>query len=298
MHRSSDRDDPLGKHTEEEPMMNVAQRAEWNGETAVEWVRLQDRYDRMLSPWMDLLAERAAVEEGERVLDVGCGCGATTLDAGARCGPSGAAVGVDLSTPMVARAGERAVAAGLAHVRFEVGDAQEADFGDATFDVVISRLGVMFFDDPVAAFANLRAAVRPGGRLAALVWGPIEQQEWLMVPGAVAFEHVPFPELGGEGGPGTFALADAEHTAGLLARAGWREITVESHRRKMLMGGGGTLDETMDFIATGPGRDFLAGGDPEATRRAIDAIRGVFAERVTPQGVELDGTVLAVTAVC
>jgi SAM-dependent methyltransferase len=278
-------------------MANEAMKDEWNGETGQDFVRLQDRYDRMLAPWADLVAELAGIRPGERVLDVGSGCGATTLDAAARTGPDGAVLGVDLSAPMVERARERAAAAGYRHVRFAVADAQAGDVG-ADHDVVISRLGVMFFDDPVAAFAHLAAATRPGGRLAAVAWASALDQEWMLVPGGAAMQHVPFPDFGEPGAPGMFGLAEADRTAATLAEAGWADVAVERHQRPMLVGGPGTLDDAMAFVTTsGPGTALLDGAPDEGARaRAIQAIRDALAGHVTADGVRLSGTVLALTA--
>ena len=278
-------------------MANETMKDDWNGETGQDFVRQQDRYDQMLEPWAELVADLAGIRPAERVLDVGCGCGATTLDAAARTGPDGAVLGVDLSAPMVERARERAAAAGYRHVRFAVADAQAGDIG-TDHDVVISRLGVMFFDDPTAAFAHLAAATRPGGRLAAVAWTGALEQEWMLVPGGAAMQHVPFPDFGEPGAPGMFGLADADRTAATLADAGWSDVAIERQQRPMLLGGPGTLDDAMAFAtASGPGTTLLGGAPDDATRaRAIQAIRDALAEHVTADGVRLSGTVWAITA--
>jgi ubiquinone/menaquinone biosynthesis C-methylase UbiE len=303
MHRSSGRDDPVrrGLSTEETRMTNDDQRAAWNGASGANWVDQQERYDRTLEPWAVLLADTAAVTPGERVLDVGCGCGATTLDAARRTGAAGAALGVDLSAPMIAVALRRAEAEGLVGASFRVGDAQTADLGVEAHDVVVSRFGVMFFDDPVAAFANLRKAVRPGGRLAFAVWAALPDQEWITVAMAAALTHLPPAEPAGpaaaEDAPGLFSLARPERTIDLLTQAGWDDVAVDRQQRQVLFGGGGTVDDAVAFLAkTGPARALLDGVDEATVARTLDAVREAFAAYHTPDGVVLGGTAWMVTS--
>jgi ubiquinone/menaquinone biosynthesis C-methylase UbiE len=283
-------------------MANDEQREAWNGVSGAQWTQRQDQFDGMLAPWIPVLADAARITEGEHVLDIGCGCGATTLEAARRCGPTGIAAGVDLSAPMIDRARQLADAAGVVNARFEVGDCQVDDLTvppAGPYDLAISRFGVMFFDDPVAAFANVAKAMAPGGRLAVLTWAPMELQRWLTVPIAAALDHVPLPDLGQNGGTGMFSLAQHDRIVAVLEAAGWADVAVEPHRRPVLIAGGGSLDETMDFLlATGAGRALLAGApDEQAAERAVAAIRTTLPDHQTSRGVELDGTALAITAV-
>jgi SAM-dependent methyltransferase len=286
-------------------MANDEQREAWNGVSGAEWTQRQAQYDGMLQPWIDVLADAAAIGAGEKVLDIGCGSGATTLEAARATGSGGTAVGVDLSMSMIDLARHRAEAAGLGNTRFEVGDCQVDDLGDLSkptaegYDVAISRFGVMFFDDPVAAFANVGKAMAPGGRLAVLTWAPMPLQSWIAVPAAAALHHVPMPDIGQDSGSGMFSLAERDRIAAVLEPAGWVEVAVRPHQRPVLVAGGGSVDQTMDFLlATGPGRALLAGApDEDAAQRAVDAIHSTVADRSTPAGLELDGTALAVTAV-
>ena len=143
---------------------NDEQARHWNSDEASHWVTHQADHDRMLAPFTGMLLDAAMLSPGDRVADVGCGCGATTRAAAQAVAP-GPVLGVDLSAPMLAQARADARAAGLANAVFEQADAQVHPFGDGSFDTVISRFGIMFFSDPVAAFANLRRATRPGNRL-------------------------------------------------------------------------------------------------------------------------------------
>lgn len=167
---------------------------------------------------------------------------------------------------------------------FRVADAQRADLGVEEHDVVVSRFGVMFFDDPVAAFANLRKAVRPGGRLALAVWASLPEQEWITVAMAAALAHLPPSEPSGaaaaEDAPGIFSLARPERTIDLLTRAGWDGVAVDRHEREVRIGGGGTVDDAVEFLArTGPARALLGGVDEATVARALDAVR----DRPRPQ---------------
>jgi SAM-dependent methyltransferase len=279
----------------------------WNGVSGAEWVRLQDAYDRMLAPWADLLAATAAVAPGERVLDVGCGNGITTRQAArAAAGPgpddkNGSATGVDLSAPMLEVARKTAAEEGVDNVTFVRADAQTDPLppaGDPPYDVVISRFGVMFFDDPVAAFANFARATRPGGRLTIVSWAPGDRQQWLAVPLGAALAHLPPPDFAaGPDAPGMFGLSTPERISGVLEAAGWTDVTTVDHARPMLIGGGGSLDATMDYIEhSGPGRALLEGADPAPAARAVAAIRASFEDHLTADGVVLEGVALVTTA--
>src|SRR4051812_33965905 len=162
----------------------MAQR--WDGDEGAQWAAHVEEHDVAARAHHERLLEAAAIRRDEHVLDIGCGNGQTTRDA-ARAASAGRALGVDLSSPMLARARELARAEGVANAEFVQADVQVHPFEPRTFDVAISRFGVMFFDDPVGAFANVQRALRPGGRTAFVVWQPLTANEWLLeLRGAVA----------------------------------------------------------------------------------------------------------------
>ena len=276
---------------------NTDQAERWNsGEDLAHWLDNQARYDRMNEPFTALILDAAAFRPGAQVLDVGCGCGGTTL-AAARLIAPGQGVGVDLSGPMLARARARAEAAGLGNAVFQQGDAQVHPFGPARFDTVISRFGTMFFADPVAAFANVRSAVRPGGRLIFVCWQPLAANQWLLVPGAALAEHLPPPGFGSGDGPGMFAFADPDRVRPILAAAGWRDIEITSEPRSILVGGGGSVDDAVEFLRTGSmGRMMLAGADADTVDRAVASVRAALAPYADAEGVHLDAGVWLVQA--
>src|ERR1700751_5277218 len=221
---------------------NTGQAEHWNtGPGVAHWVVNQARYDRMHAPFTALILDAAALRPGGNVLDVGCGCGGTTL-AAARLVAPGRALGLDLSGPMLARAQADAEAAGLGNAAFRQGDAQVEPLEPAGFEVVISRFGVMFFADPVAAFANIRSATRPGGRLTFACWQQLSANEWLTVPFGALGAHLPKADLGDPGAPGMFSLDEPDRIRRVLTEAGWHDIAIASQEVPVLVGGG-DLDE-------------------------------------------------------
>jgi SAM-dependent methyltransferase len=276
---------------------NTAQAEHWNsGDAIAHWLRNEERYDRMLQPFADLILQRAALQPGEQVLDVGCGFGATTFAAARRVAP-GRVLGVDLSGPMLSVARDRAAGSGLASVSFEHGDVQVYPFGPPRFDAVVSRFGVMFFEDPVAAFANIRSAVRPGGRLVFACWQPLAANDWLLVPGAALAEHVPPGDFGTAAGPGMFAFADQNLVHEILASAGWTGIQITPQKVSLLVGGGGSVDDTAEFLRTATiGRTMLEGADEATTGRALAAVRAALARHADTEGVHLGAGVWLVQA--
>jgi SAM-dependent methyltransferase len=275
---------------------NHEQAEHWNGQEAEHWVAHQARYEQMLAPFVDMLIEGGALGAGDEVLDVGCGCGATTL-AAARAVRPAATLGVDLSVPMLARARSAAATTGLANARFEQADVQVHAFPDEVFEAVISRFGIMFFSDPVAAFANLHRATKPNGRLAFVCWQELVANEWLLVPGAAIAQHVPLPDLGAPRSPGMFAFSDPARIHTTLSESGWRDVAVTPRHTPILAGGGGTLDEAIEFLRTGSmGRTMLAGAETDVAARAIEAVRGALSPHTTDEGVRLDAAVWLVSA--
>jgi SAM-dependent methyltransferase len=276
---------------------NPEQDEHWNSSATVEdWVVGQAAHDAMLAPFTQMILDAATLTSGEHVLDVGCGCGAPTL-AAARAVAPGAAHGVDLSAPMLDRARRDAARAGLANVEFEQADVQVHPFAPASFDAVISRFGIMFFADPVAAFANLRRAVRSDGRVAFACWQAIVANPWFGIPRSAAIEHVPSPPAVPAGAPGPFAFADPERPRQVLHDAGWHDIDIASRETSLLLGGPGPLDHTMEFLRTGSmGRTLLTGVDTRTATRALDAVREALAPFTEAEGVRLGAAVWLVTA--
>jgi SAM-dependent methyltransferase len=264
---------------------NAEQIRFWNETLGPRWVEAEAALDAQIAPLGLAAMERARVAPGERAVDVGCGCGQTSLQLAERVGLSGAVLGVDVAAPMLERA--RARAAGRANLRFAHADAQTHRF-DERFDLVYSRFGVMFFADPVAAFANLGGALRPGGRIAFVCWQGLERNPWVLVPLRAAASVVPLPAPPAPGAPGPFAFADPQRVRGVLAGAGFSEVALEPLEGELGIGAGGDLEQAVRFtMQMGPVSAALreAGADEAVRERAAEAIRAGLAPLATPSGV-------------
>jgi SAM-dependent methyltransferase len=260
------------------------------------WVREADRYDAMNGPFGAAMLDAVALQPGERVLDVGCGNGATTIAAAQRVGEAGTVVGVDLSAPMLGLARRRAGEAGYGNVEFLEADAQVQAFEDGAFDAVVSRFGAMFFEDPQAAFANMCRALRPGGRLAMVCWQDVFHSEWIIVSGGAAAEHVGFPDLGSPGAPGPFALADPERVRHILDTGGFRDVAIEEINRPMRIGD--DADDAIGFITSLSlvQDDLFAGKPTDKVNAALEAAREALAAYERPEGVIMNGGAWLVSA--
>lgn len=275
--------------------VNEEQRRRWDDEEGHHWVEHAERFDRMLEPYSGNVIAGLAPEPGERMVDVGCGNGALSLDVAARVGPQGSVLGLDLSGPMLTRARSRAGERGLGNVTFEQSDAQVHEFGDGGFDAVMSRFGVMFFEDPVAAFTNLRSAVRSGGRLTFVCWQNILQNDWLMVPAGALLEFVPMPELPAAGAPGPFALADASRTRSILEDAGWHDVELDGFEIQQWLGS--DPKAVADFLRhTEMAKVFLEDADDETVDSAWKAVEAKLVDHTNDEGVHLTGRAWLVTA--
>jgi ubiquinone/menaquinone biosynthesis C-methylase UbiE len=260
---------------------NQNQSEAWNGGESVHYVDHADRYDRQLAPFTEALLDQVRRTPHRSLLDVGCGCGALTLEA-ARI--TDEAVGVDISVPLTAVASERARTARIDNVEFVVADAQTYAFARDMFDLVVSQFGLMFFDDPVGAFSNLRRSLAPGGRLAFVSWQGLAANEWLTVIAGEVETRVEIPAFGGlSKGPGMFALMDQDETTALLEAAGFTQVAFESLAPMLLIGGGGTVDQSLEFLlGMGMARGLVGLAGADAHDAVIEAVRSTLTERYEP----------------
>jgi SAM-dependent methyltransferase len=274
---------------------NADQAAYWNGPAGQRWCDRQALQDELLAPISGLLLERARAAEGERVIDVGCGCGATSMALARKVGARGHVLGLDISAPMLARARARAEAE--LPVDFILADATVYPFAPASFDLLFSRFGVMFFADPVLSFSNLRKAMAPGGRVAFACWRTPRDNPWMMLPLQQAYRHVPrMPELGPED-PGPFAFASEQRLERILGSSGFAGIGLEAVHLTLDLAIGRGLDAAVaGALAIGPVSRALEGQPAEQRAAVMGEIRAALAPLQRGNAVPLGASVWMVTA--
>ena len=245
----------------------------WNGPMGVQWAANEARTERSLAPVTEALLKGAAAQPGERVLDIGCGCGGSALAIAGVVGPTGHVLGADVSAPMI----EVARATALPQTDYVLADAAIHAFPPASFDLMISRFGVMFFGDPDAAFANLRRALKPTARVAMAAWRPMPQNPWVFVPmQAVATVLPPAPRPGPEE-PGPFAFGDTARVQRILAAGGFAQPHMAKFDFEMKFPG--DPDVAAIAIANGPGTGRLLRDQPDSIKTAATA---AIAKAITP----------------
>ncbi len=249
----------------------------WNAVAGPKWVTLADLINPQIEPLGEEVMDRLALEHGEQVLDVGCGCGQTSRALAERVGASGRVLGVDVSEVMLAEAQARST--GLDQLAFLAADAQTAGLEPGAFDALFSRFGVMFFARPEQAFANLIQALKPRGRLGFVCWQEPTRNPWMSIPGRAAAAHVEMEGPGDPHAPGPFAFADGERVSRILESAGFEDVSVESHVATLTVGAGLEFDACVDFL--------LQMGPAAAALRAADeglasTIRNAVKEAVEP----------------
>ena len=263
--------------------MNEDQVAYWNGEAGAKWTAHQDILDLTLAPLGLAAVAAAAPAAGEKVLDIGCGCGATTLELGRLVGPGGAVLGADISAPMVARAQQRGAAAG--NITVLEADAASHAFAAGAHDLAFSRFGVMFFEDPTLAFRNIRRALKPSGRLGFVCWRGVKENIWVTSGLEVALRHVPRPEPTDPTAPGPFAFADPTRVEGILEAAGFTQITATPFDADLMLGGEGGPEAAAEFtLEIGPVGRLLADAGAEVKQRVRDELVARYREMTDARG--------------
>jgi SAM-dependent methyltransferase len=265
----------------------------WDGDEGAHWAAHADRYDSTMASYDERLIAGAAIRSHESVLDIGCGCGQTSI-AAARAAATGAVLGVDLSSVMLAVADERARAAGLTHARFERADAQVHPFPSGAFDVAVSRCGVMFFDDPVAAFSNIARAMRPGGRIAFIAWQGLGENEWISALRAAlsAGREVPSPPANA---PGPLGLADPDHVRAVFGAAGFVDVQLDDVREPWIAGT--DAEDAFGFLRqVGMVRGMLEDLDASAREHALRELHRTLVEHDTGSGVSFGSATWLLTA--
>jgi len=270
---------------------NTEQAQAWDGDEGAYWAQNAERFDRALGAYRERFLAAAGIGRADRVLDIGCGTGQTTRDA-ARAAADGFALGVDLSRRMIELGRRLAAGQGIGNALFEQADAQIHPFPAAGFDVAISRTGTMFFGDPSAAFANIARAIRPGGRLALLVWQGPEANEWIReLAGALAAgRDLPTPPAGC---PGPFAQASPEAVRAVLDAAGFSRIELDGLRRPMWFGS--DAEDACAFVLGLMGW-MIQDLDDAGRGRALRNLRATLNRHDTGPGVFYESATWIITA--
>jgi ubiquinone/menaquinone biosynthesis C-methylase UbiE len=255
------------------------------------WLGAYDRIQRGIAGFSAIALEAAAAQPGERALDVGCGTGGTTAELATAVGGKGHVLGVDISEPLV----EAARARGLGNATFEVADAATHAFEPASFDLVFSRFGVMFFGDPVAAFENIRRALKPSGRLVFLCWRTAAENAWSAVPMRAAQRFLPPMQRPGPEDPGQYSFGDRTRVERILTQAGFHGLSIEPVDQMLNLGNDipDVLQRIGDF---GPLARAFKDVAPEQIAKAKAAIAEALKPHATADGVKLAGACWLVRA--
>jgi SAM-dependent methyltransferase len=274
---------------------NADQIAYWNGPGGRHWADRQQTQDIVLAPVSEILIDRAKAKAGERILDVGCGCGATTIALARKVGPAGRVFGIDISTPMLARA--RQLTPPDLPVDFVLADATLYPFDPASFDLLVSRFGVMFFAEPALSFANLRRALRPSGRLTFACWREPRENPFFMAPLQAVYKHVSkLPQLGPED-PGPFSFASEARVRRILGEAGFQGVAMEPCNLSLDIAVGRGLDAAVtSALEIGPAARALAEQPPDVVAAAANSIREALMPFARGQSVPLPASIWIVTA--
>jgi SAM-dependent methyltransferase len=264
-----------------------AQVAYWSGSGGENWLKGAARTESAIAELGERAIAAAKVRPGERVIDIGCGTGPTTLALARAAAPGGSVLGCDISPVLADEARRRALAAGVGNVRFAAADASTYAFEPGAADLLFSRFGVMFFGDPAAAFRHLRGALTPGGRLVFLVWRPFKDNAWAFVPFAAAGPLLPQMPRPAPDEPGPFSFGDPARPRALLAEAGFADITVDPLDATMSLSRGGLDEAVQAALEVGPLSRLLKDASADVQLRAADAVRSALARHLTADGVVL-----------
>jgi SAM-dependent methyltransferase len=276
-----------------EPSPNAAQVEYWNTAAGKTWAAFHEQLDRQVEPLGLAAMAVLAPRPGEHILDIGCGCGQTSLALAARVRPSGTVVAVDISEPMLDVARHRPRSCADLQLAFRKLDAQTGDLGHGVFDAAFSRFGVMFFSDPVAAFANIRASLKPGGRLAFVCWRPLNENPWMHAPLQAALPFLPPAVPPDPTAPGPFAFANASRVRAILADAGFAAVTIDPF--DAVIGGSDVAQSLQLALTVGPlGRALRE--NPELVDNVTDAVRDLLSKHLMPDGVRMAAAVWIVLA--
>jgi len=275
---------------------NAEQIADWNGVMGQQWAGMQRETDAVVAPFGNAALHRAAPRPGERVIDIGCGCGDTSIEIARRVGGRGTVLGVDVSQPMLAVARAQGALGRHTNLEFRDADASEAEL-PANTDLLFSRFGVMFFSQPIAAFSHMRKSLRAGGRCVFVCWRAPRDNAWAMAPLSAARAAMGVtPPPADPNAPGPFAFADDARLRAILEGAGFGSVDIQRFDASLTLGAT-ALDAAERALRFGPASRFVREMGVEHVPRIRDAIEQAFAQLAAPDGrVLVDGSAWIVSA--
>jgi len=268
--------------------INADMLAFWNGKGGDTWVARQKHTDITLAPVTDALLAFAAPRAGERVVDIGCGCGAPTLEFARAVGPSGRVAGIDISGPMLAEGKRRSNAAGITNIDWQEADPATAPLDE--YDLLASAFGVMFFGDRVAAFTNMRRGAAPNARMALVCWRALAENPWMEVPMTAVARHLPPRPKPIPNAPGMFAFADPDHVSRVLTMTGWTSPRFEKLDMDLDIAADRGLEEAVvQSTQIGAVNSWLRNQPAEVVSAAVASLREALVPYADGASVRLPG---------
>jgi SAM-dependent methyltransferase len=282
--------DPIGSS-------NAGQEEYWNGPATRNWSDRHEPIDKVFAGLTQMAIDLAAPQPGERVLDIGCGSGTTVLQLATRVGPQGHILGVDISQRSVEQARKRIAAGSLRQVEVMLADVSTHAFSRESFDLVFSRFGVMFFADPMTAFANVRKAIKPGGRLALAAFRARQENHWVVEPAAAVRDLLPPVKMPEAEEPGQFSWADPARVRRILEGAGFQDVALTPRDPDMFLASSGDAAGAADFaMHLGPAAQATLNASLQQRERLRSRLEEFFKSKDSPRGIVLPGAIWLITA--
>ena len=266
-------------------IINQDQKEFWNEKKGKIWISLEKNIEKMLGPLGDHAINTLKPKVGEKILDVGCGTGSTSLKLSKLVGKEGLITGIDISEPILGFAKKQANVKRIKNIKFVLADAQNFQFSENNYDAVFSRFGIMFFEDPITAFKNIRKSLKDKGRLTFICWCSREENDWINLSSNIASQFLELPPKANPKDPGPFALEDHRYIEEILINSGWKNIVIKNHGEKIIVGE--TLDSSAEFLSRmGPMSVPFENANEQTKEKVISALKECYSKYLTPKGVE------------
>ena len=266
-------------------IINQEQKEFWNEKKGEIWVSLESKIDKMLGPLGDQAIKILKPKVGEKILDIGCGTGSTSQTLSKFVGESGIITGIDISKPILNFAQKQKENKRIKNINFIQADAQNHKFSDLNYDAVFSRFGIMFFEDPISAFKNIKKSLSCNGRLTFVCWSKSEDNDWMNLSSNVASQFLELPPKANPKEPGPFAFEDYFYMEEILIKSGWKNIKIKAYKENIVIGK--TLDYAADFLSRmGPMSVPFENANKQTKEKVISALKECYSKYFTTKGVE------------